>query len=360
MTAASRIDTLADATVVADELASLGAPENRVQRWRVPRAAYRPTVTVERDAAGTLQAAALTSGRPATAATKIVDLWWGEEDAAQRVLARLIAAARDRGDVAVKWEVPAGGELPAFAVEAGFVAMRRPWAAVGTESVRGFVLWLQPGPVREFGYYAQTTLFTCGAVAALIASEDAAAGGFDGGPGDRDLELEFWRGASNYPACEPVGLAVALRDRLGGVPVEVPVEVHLDLDGPALLEGYTGFEHDFRALLQQESHRQAVERGIPVRRDRVDVAEIVRRVAAGERALLLIDEAPMHGEAGPHWVIAHSVVGGAAVIEDPWVNVETGETWVDTHALPVAPDDLDRLVRWGDDGYRGVVFVGGA
>jgi hypothetical protein len=350
MTAASRIDT------VADELVTMGVPEARVQRWRVPRAAYRPTVTVERDAAGSLQAAALTSARPATAATKIVDLWWGDEDAARRVLAELISAARDRGDVALKWEVPAGAGLPGFAAHAGFVAMRRPWAAVGTESARGFVLWLQPGPAREFGYFAQTTLFTCGAVAALIASEDATAGGFDGGPDDRDLELGFWRGASNYPACEPVGLAVALRDRLG----EAPVEVHLDLDGPALLEGYTGFEHDFRALLQQESHRQAAERGIPVGRDRVQIAEVLRRVAAGERALLLIDEAPMHGEAGPHWVIAHAVVGGAAVIEDPWVNVATGETWVDTHALPVAADDLDRLVRWGDEGYRGVIFVGGA
>ena len=354
MTAASRIHAVADATAVADELAALGVPETRVRRWRVPRAAYRPTVTVERDAAGSLQAAALTSGRPATAATKVVDLWWRDEDAARRVLAELIAAAGGRDDVALKWEVPAGAELPAFAAAAGFVAMRRPWAAVGTESAQGFVLWLQPGPVREFGYYAQTTLFTCGAVAALIAAEDAAAGGFDGGADDRDLELGFWRGASNYPACEPVGLAVALRDRLGGA----PVEVHLNLDGPALLEGYTGFEHDFRALLQEESHRQAAERGIPVGRDRVEIAEVLRRVAAGERALLLIDEAPMHGEAGPHWVIAHAVVGGAAVIEDPWVNVETGETWVDTHALPVAPDDLDRLVRWGDDGYRGVIFVG--
>lgn len=355
MTAASRIDSVADATAIAEELARLGVPDERVQRWQLARDPYRPEVTVETDAAGTLQAAALTTARPATAATKIVDLWWRGEDAGQRVLAELIAAARSRGDVALKWEVPAGAELPAFAAAAGFVAMRRPWAAVGTEAVQGFVLWLQPGPMREFGYYAQTTLFTCGAVAALIAAEDAAAGGFDGGAGDRDLELEFWRGASNYPACEPVGLAVALRDRIG----EAPIEVHLDLDGPALLEGYTGFEHDFRALLQQESHRQAAERGIPVHRERVEIAEVIRRVVAGERALLLIDEAPMHGDAGPHWVIAHSVVGGAAVIEDPWVNVETGETWVDSHALPVAHEDLDRLVRWGEDGYRGVVFVGG-
>ena len=47
----------------------------------------------------------------------------------------------------------------------------------------------------------------------------------------------------------------------------------------------------------------------------------------------------------------------AVIVEDPWINVDAGETWVDTHELPVLPDALDRLVRWGADGYRGVIFT---
>src|SRR5690606_38266013 len=81
MTAASRIDSVADAIAIAEELARLGVPDERVQRWQLARDPYRPEVTVETDAAGTLQAAALTTARPATAATKIVDLWWRGEDA---------------------------------------------------------------------------------------------------------------------------------------------------------------------------------------------------------------------------------------------------------------------------------------
>ncbi|WP_127820313.1 peptidase C39 family protein, partial [Microbacterium sp. CPCC 204701] len=272
---------------------------------------------------------------------------------AAQALDAVIERARAHGDAALKWEVAVGAGVPAFAAERGFVAMRRPWAAVGTEGVDGYVLWLTAADHDEPGYYAQTTLFTCGAVAALIASEGSGPGGFDGGAGDRDREIAFWRSASNYPACEPIGLAVALHDRLA----DAPVEVALDLEGPALLEGLEGFDRSFRAELQDDSLRQAIARGIPVRRDRVEVAEIARRVARGERALLLIDEAPMHGEVGPHWIVAHAVAGDAVVVEDPWINVEAGETWVDTHELPIQPADLDLLVRWSDDAYRGVIFA---
>ena len=83
----------------------------------------------------------------------------------------------------------------------------------------------------------------------------------------------------------------------------------------------------------------------------------VARVAAGEQALLLIDEAPMHADPGPHWIVAHAAAGPYVVVEDPWVNQATGETWVDTHDLPIHIDDLERLVAWGPEGYRGVIFL---
>ncbi|MCP2635218.1 peptidase C39 family protein [Microbacterium sp. HD4P20] len=341
---------------IADELEAHGLTATRAARWRLSRSGYRPASVVIRDDAGAPVAAALTSGRPSTAATKIIDLWWRDETAAAQAVDAVVEGARDRGDVAVKWEVVAGEGVPAFGVDRGFVAMRRPWAAVGTEAVGGYVLWLDAVEHDEPGYYAQTTLFTCGAVAALIASEGRAPGGFDGSAGDRDREIAFWRSASNYPACEPIGLAVALHDRVAGVSAAA-VEVALDLEGPALLEGFEGFDHSFRAELQADSLRQAIERGIPVRRDRIAVTEIAERVAGGERALLLIDEAAMHGEVGPHWIVAHAVAGGAVVVEDPWINVEAGETWVDTHELPIHLADLDVLVRWSDEAYRGVIFV---
>lgn len=341
-----------DPTLISEVADAVGG--TRGDRWRVDRGVYRPEVAVVRGEDSAIVAAILTSARPATAATKIVDLWFTDPVAAETLLTDLITSSRARGDVAVKWEIPDGVEVPGLALRHGFGEMRSPWAAVGTEQVRGLVLWLTPITHDEPGYYAQTTLYTCGSVAALIAADAFGHGALRGDAGDRDREIDFWRRASNYPACEPVGLAVALREQLGAQGVEVA----LDHDGPVLLENMKGFDYDFRAELQTESRRRAQALGMRLRRDRVSMAEISQRVAAGEFALLLIDEAPMHGETGPHWVVAHAAVDDVVLLQDPWISVGDGETWVDTHDMPVRWAELDRLVRWSENAYRGVVFTG--
>ncbi|GAA1517748.1 hypothetical protein BJ978_001700 [Agromyces terreus] len=334
----------------------LGA--ERTAFWQRSRTPYSPTVHVERAADGEPLAAVLTTRRPSTAAVKIVELHHTDAAAARRAIEHVVADSAERGDAAVKWELRGETAPPALAAELGFAPMRAPHpSADGTVGVRGLVRWHRPVPHDEAPYYGQTTLYTCGAVAGLLAATLAGASGFTGDAGDRDLEFAFWRRASNYPACEPVGLAVAMRETVGEGRT---VEVHLDTDEPVLLEEYTGFEHDFRAELQQESRRRAAALSVPVVTERIAIDEVVRRIAGGESALLLIDEAPMHGETGPHWVLAHAVVPGEAVvlIQDPWITSERGETWVDTHDLPVAASDLDRMIAWGPSATRGVVFVG--
>lgn len=342
---------------VSEHLAALLGGE-RASRWLIARDHYEPTLRIAWSS-GAPVAATLTSARPATAATKIVDVWWTPSGdaglaAARALLAVVVDAALQRADAAVKWEVGEGLTLPDFAVETGFVPMRRPWSAKGTEALEGAVLWLEAIPHRETGYYAQTTMYTCGAVAALIAMDARGHVGLVGEPRDRRLELSFWRSAANFPACEPVGLGVAVGEALAEA---ARVEVFSDVDGPVLLEGFDGFEYEFRAELQRESIAHAGEIGVGVSRDTIAVEEIAKRIADGSIALLLIDEEPMHGEVGPHWIVAHATAGDLVLVEDPWVGTEVGETWVDTHDLPVRLDQIDRMVSWGADRLRGVVFL---
>jgi hypothetical protein len=340
-----------------DELREyLGAARAAV--WERARSPYEPTVRLESGDDGRLGAAVLTTRRPSTAAVKIVELLQTDAAAGRRIVEAVISASLERGDAAVKWELPQGASVPEFANDLGFGPMRPPHAsASGTVGIDGLVRWHRPAAHREAPYYAQTTLYTCGAVAGMLATEFVGAGGFGDDDGDRDRELAFWRRASNFPACEPIGLAVTMRESLSS---GHRVGVHLDTTEPVLLEGYTGFEHDFRAELQRESRRRAAELGVPVADDRVGVDEIVERLAGGEVALLLIDEAPMHGETGPHWVLAHGVAHDTVLIQDPWISSDDGETWVDAHDLPISPADLDRMIAWGEAGTRGVIFVSSA
>jgi hypothetical protein len=342
-------DTLADALGI--EVSTL---------WRMPRGPQLAQVWVEYSD-GTPIAAVLTTSRTHTASTKIAHTWRapdadGSGAALEHLVQKVLDDARARGDVAVKWQSVVG-DLPPQHL--GFVAMRMPYrSAAGSEGVEGFVHWLRPVTHVEPPYYAQTSTFTCGAVTALLASEIRGSGGFGKDGNNRDQELEFWRQASNFPACEPVGLAVALRSSLADAAGTAPVEVYLDTDGPALLEAYpAGFDRSFREELQATSLQQALSSDVSVHRERLPIDVLATRIQAGELALLLIDTQLMYGFSSPHWVLAHAVEQGVVIIDDPTIAFSWGETWVDSHELPIPIADLERMVAWGPDGYRGVVFL---
>jgi hypothetical protein len=345
--------------IVDDDLAAaLGA--ELAARWSIPRGPQPPAVRVAR-VDGRPVAAVLATRRSATLATTIAEAWHeagcaGAESALERLVEELLADARERGDVAVKWRD--AGDLP-LPERLGFAPMRMPYrSATGTEGVTGRIRWLRSLDHDEPPYYSQTSTFTCGAVTALLASELRGSGGFADDGGDRDREVDFWRRASNYPTCEPIGLAVALRESFDDPEGTAPVEVFLDLDGPVLLESYTErFDRAFRTELQEQSLRKALASDVGVRRDRVGVDEIAARIEGGELALMLIDLEPMYGFSVPHWVLGHAAADGVVVIEDPWIAASWGETWVDAHELPIALADLDRMLAWGVEGYRGVVFI---
>lgn len=344
--------------IVDDELAAILGPAVAAT-WRMNRGPQQPTIHVER-ADGILAAAILTTRRPATLALKIAATWTsdapGSDAALERIVESLVTDAETRHDIAIKWQSENGDALP---TRLGFSRMRTPYvSAAGTEGITGYVRWLSPVTHDEPHYYSQTSSFTCGAVTALLAKEIRGSGGFSGGENLRNQELDFWRQASNYPACEPIGLAVTLRDSLPDAAGSSPVEVFLDSDGPVLLEAYPeAFDRSFRAELQADSLRRAEQSDISVRRDRLAIEELHDRLHAGETALLLINTEAMYGFGTPHWVLAHAANDGVVFIDDPWISTSWGETWVDSHELPIAVADLDRMVSYGEGDYRGVVFL---
>jgi len=353
-------------TVELDDSLAAALGTEAAQLWRHDRGPAPTRLYIARSPDGSPLAALLTTRRPASSSTKIAHAWravdtLGSDVAFAGLVDEVVVDALALGHVSVKWQTRDDSDSPGLSEpeRLGFERMRSPYAsAAGTEGVAGFVRWLRPVPHDEPPYYSQTSTFTCGAVTALVASEIRGSGGFADDGDNRDRELDFWRRASNYPSCEPVGLAVALRESLADASGTSPVEVFLDTDGPVLLESYPdGFDRTFREELQANSLRKAAGSDIAVRRERVTVDEISARLRAGKLALLLIDLEPMFGFAVPHWVLAHAAADGVVIIDDPWISASWGETWVDAHELPVAVADLDRMLAWGDDGYRGVVFV---
>lgn len=365
-TSTSRTD--ATAGVPDDVSALLGA--DQLAWWNLPRAFHRPEVwQVVVD--GAPAALALTSGRPTTAYRKVVDVWVapggdaaGHATALAALLDAVVADAAERGLAGVKVEVHPWSAWLADAPElaaAGFAPLRDPIASsAGTlGGVRGFVRWLDPWPHPELTYYGQTTDFTCGAVAGLAALERAGLTTLTGAAADETeaVEMALWRAATNFPACEPLGLVVATTERLRAAGRTAQPEVFLSTDQPVMLDLGGGDAAGLRAMLQRQSLERAVQLGIPVHRSWLPLDGVEDHLAEGSGLLLLIDDVHMVDDPTPHWVFAHAVHGRHVLIQDPWTDVDAGETWVDGHELPLSLDDLDTMTRYGEPEYRGVIVV---
>jgi hypothetical protein len=141
---------------VDDILAAALGPE-LTALWRMPSGPQLRTIWVGYSGAD-LAAAVLTTRRPATAATKVARTWRatdivGSDAVLDHLVDTVINDARDRGDIAVKWQ-SFDDDLPPQ--HRGFITMRTPYrSAAGTYGVRGYVLWLNPATHAEPPYYAQ-------------------------------------------------------------------------------------------------------------------------------------------------------------------------------------------------------------
>ncbi|MER8236444.1 peptidase C39 family protein [Streptomyces sp. NPDC094049] len=320
------------------------------ERWRtVDRSAHAPRLVVVPGGDGTeWAAAALVTARPSTAYLKIVDAVGDVRAAVEAV----VALADREGLPQVKWE---GWTACAEDVAAtGFTALTPPLTpsegAAGPAA--GFVRWLRGSVPTAPPYYGQSTHFTCGAVTALVAQ--AHAGTLEREALDRQAELTLWRDATNFLACEPVGLGVAVHRAWPSS----QVRVHLDADRPVLLDHLTENDREWRALLQRASRQDAERMGVPIDPSRLTLDAVRDSIGRREHVLLLLSLAGMQGFDVPHWVLCHGVVPGAVVIEDPWTNAATGDTWVDAHLLPVPDSSLDVMSVISPEGFRGAVTIG--
>ncbi|GAB2643541.1 hypothetical protein GCM10027169_09390 [Gordonia jinhuaensis] len=359
-------------TLVADH-----APD-RSALWQLDRSHYRPTVFIVAD--GMREVAALVTARPHTAAHKIADVIVAEPDThdsvavgelLRQVLSAIVQAHPDHAVTRIEAR-PHLAELlreqREIVDDAGFIRSRRPLPSIPstTEPIEGWLRWADgrsPGADIDAGlpaYIGQTTEFTCGAVS-LVTALHQGDGRVLREPADRATnqfdELRWWRKATNMPAVDPVSLAVADTEAAGGVSPRVYLT-----QSPVLLEGFTGPDRDYRAFLQENSLAQARADGIEIIDEWPGVQALAEQVVAGHRVQLLIDEIPMHDDPTPHWVMAFGVTTTASgmravVVQDPWVDADHGETWVDADQLPIALDDLDLMARYGDPGYHAAIVL---
>ncbi|MFJ2619434.1 peptidase C39 family protein [Glutamicibacter sp. NPDC087344] len=314
---------------------------------------------------GTVTGAALLTARSAGSYVKIAGLLSVDAATRERLIHEVLDYAGQQNLACVKWEIwGADSALAEMAEKTGFEALPAPRSAVERGSLAdqeslipsaGYVHWLHPASYLRTNHYRQSENFTCAAVAALAAhGETSRIGELDE---LRTAELTLWRQATNFMACEPIGLGLAIAQRWP----EHSVAVSLDTEQPVIVDYYPEAERGWRGILQADSRRRAKETGLPLTKARVEISQIREAVGDGARVLLLVSLQQMLGYDVPHWVLCHGSAGSAdhpvLVIDDSWVNEDSAESWVDVACLPIAHRALDEMSCLEADGYRAALTL---
>ncbi len=203
-------------------------------------------------------------------------------------------------------------------------------------------------------YYAQTTDFTCGPAALLMAmgAHDPAM------TPDRKLELRVWREATTifmtagHGGCGPHGLALSAWQRGFGV------EVYVNDRRPLLLDSVRSPEKkEVMRLVQEDMIEELEARGVPIHHRALQPEELEELFAQGGIPLVLISSYRIYKEKFPHWVVITGFDRRYVYMHDPFIDVDEGETVADCINMPVLRRDFAAMSRYGRANQRAVVVV---
>ncbi|MBB4864051.1 ribosomal protein S18 acetylase RimI-like enzyme [Pseudomonas nitritireducens] len=205
---------------------------------------------------------------------------------------------------------------------------------------------------RRVPYYRQTTEFTCGPSALMMAM-----GALEPGRRlERTEELRLWREATTiymtagHGGCSPQGLALAALHR--GFRVQLLVSVR----GPLFLDGVRSEEKrevmrlvhaDFSAQLAQSN----VER---LRGSKLDLPAVL---AAGGQPLVLISSYRLTRSKAPHWVVVTDCDEDFVYLHDPDVDHSQHREPLDCQHIPVSHAEFEQMSRFGRSKLRAAVIL---
>lgn len=290
--------------------------------------------------------------RPGTRLARIT----GAAGTSAEALSAFVAAAEGRGCLAVRAEVPDGDPAAAAFAAAGFTTVDP--AVHARQPARPVMRLERPlsgaGRGRTLPYFAQTTWFTCGPVAVMLAAHRLGRPE----PVGRRSEVALWREATTVHApggpggCEPFGIACAAARR------GLRTRVISTIEGPFLMDRAADpYKRDLMLFVQSEFRAEARERGVDVQIRPWTDADLAATLAVGGVAIVLIDQIVFQGHPMPHWVLVHGASADTWWLDDPWVDEELGETDTDKFDVPVAAAELDRMAWYGATPYRAAVLI---
>lgn len=209
-------------------------------------------------------------------------------------------------------------------------------------------------PPANLPFYAQTTPFTCGPSALLMAWRSLQ----PQAPVSRMEELNIWREATTiylttgHGGTSPQGLALAARQR-GLTP-----QLWLSQADVPFLDGVrSAHKRELMQLVGEDFQQRCEAAGIPQRLGAFSVADLRAALQQGERILLLISTWRLNRNKAPHWVWLVAMDEDYAYINDPDVDEALDQVALDNIYVPVSLDNLAAMIQYGSRRYTAAVLL---
>lgn len=206
---------------------------------------------------------------------------------------------------------------------------------------------------RETPWYQQSTEFTCGPAALMMAMASLQQSLLL----TRQLELTLWRQAttiymtSGHGGCHPIGLAIAAQQR------GFAVEVFLNQTGALFVEGVRStHKKEVLQLVDQGFREEAAQLAIPVHPREVSQDDIAGWLNEQAAVIMLISTYRIDGKKAPHWVVVTAVDEHCLYVHDPEPSDEH-HLPLDCQYVPIARADFAKMSSFGTEKLRTCVVL---
>lgn len=208
---------------------------------------------------------------------------------------------------------------------------------------------------REIPWVQQTTAFTCGPAALMMAM----AGLDEQCLPSLHEELQIWREAttifmtSGHGGCHPVGLALAAQRR------GFAVEVWLNREGPLFVDSVRD-EGKKRVIerVHAEFVASAERSGVALHYREFSDQDLEAVFREGAIPVILISTYRLDGRKAPHWVTLSGFDDDCLYVHDPDPDPEEqSASGLDSQYVPIARGDFVKMSRFGRSQLRTAVVV---
>ncbi len=203
-------------------------------------------------------------------------------------------------------------------------------------------------------FYAQTTDFTCGPAALLMAAHNLR----PEQPVNQIEELNIWREATTifmttgHGGTSPYGLALAARKR------GFKARLWLSDENPPFLDSVRNPQKKaIISLIHQDFSVQAAGADISIAPFPKDITSIRDALNAGEQIIMLISTYRLNRSKEPHWIWLVHMDENYAYFNDPEVDPDLYKTQVDSMYVPVPLADFAKMIKYGRNQYRAALLI---